>query len=118
MNRATVKAITIAKSLEEILLRATNQLSIIHHSEETVVHRVLYDVENTLQYVRDEIQKIKRPEAGQKVQEVKLLIKSLAKSLESWRLQYPDKSPVRIDNRRYYPFPFSLAFIIWQANLS
>ena len=95
-------------SLEETLLRSTAQLEELSQIpspvETSTIQRVLSDVENTVQYIREHIQTVKRNEAAKAAGKVKHLLGLLEKSLETWRMQYPDSSPLKIDNRLYSSF--------------
>ena len=108
-NKATSRTIATTLSLEETLLQSTTQLeelSRIPSSVETsTIQRTLTEVEHAVQYVHEHIQTVKRTEAAKAAGKVKHLLGLLEKSLETWRMQYPDASPLKIDNRLYSSFP-------------
>lgn len=99
MNQAAINALFSANQLKGDLEQCLQLLREISPASSP------YDVCSTLSSVEDRLsankahaQRITRSEASEVMEEVGRLIKEVEHSLENWRSQYPDSSPIKVNN--------------------
>lgn len=100
-NKATARAIVSAKSLQEVLEKSQIRLAELSQTESANIQLTLSEVEAAFQEVCNRIGQVKRSGAASAIGQVKELLGSLEKSLKEWRAQYPDNSPIKLDNSPY-----------------
>lgn len=103
-NKATTRAVIEATSLRDVLLNSKRQLeelSQVPGSDNAQISLTLNDVDQTIRSVSQEIGLLKRNAAAESIKEVRQLLASVKLAHSGWRAQYPDVSPIKIDNSSY-----------------
>jgi len=117
MNQAGINALFTANQLKGDLEQCLQLLREISPASLPYdVCSVLSSVEDRLLANKTHAQQIKRSEASEVMEEVWGLIKKVEHSLANWRSQYPDTSPIKVNNGM--PLDIFLAGLIYSPNVS
>ncbi|KAJ3817514.1 hypothetical protein F5880DRAFT_1492798, partial [Lentinula raphanica] len=102
MNRAAIKACFQTDQIKKDLKECACALAGISSSaSSSAVCPILFMVEERVSADWNEALKITRPEASEAIEEIRAMVEGLRKLLQEWRSQFPDTSPMRVNNGLY-----------------
>ncbi|KAJ3744493.1 hypothetical protein DFH05DRAFT_1525542 [Lentinula detonsa] len=106
-NKHTTRALFTVVNVSDAAYRLQSKIQTI-----SPLHTPIEEIQDTLRAVEDgsealryQIDSVTRPAIAEEVKEARAILESLDRVVCAWRLEYPDSSPVKIDNRKYFLDP-------------
>ncbi|KAJ3735859.1 hypothetical protein DFJ43DRAFT_1150625 [Lentinula guzmanii] len=106
-NKHTTRALFTVTNVSDAACRLQSKIQTI-----SPLHTPIEEIQDTLRAVEDgsealhyQIDSVTRPAIAEEVKEARAILESLDQVVCAWRLEYPDSSPVKIDNRKYFLDP-------------
>ncbi|KAJ3965570.1 hypothetical protein EV361DRAFT_810492 [Lentinula raphanica] len=105
-NIKTTRALITVSSLKQAAFDLQVKLSNLSSSQPSAdIHSTLSTVEDGQDTLRFQATSIGNSKASREAAEVLEILESIQESLKLWRQEYPDTSPVKIDNSEYFKNP-------------
>ncbi|KAJ3897615.1 hypothetical protein F5879DRAFT_995775 [Lentinula edodes] len=102
-HKRTIQALVTVSSLTEAIRKLeerTRDLSPSRTTEE--IHEALCTVEDGSEILRHQLLSVTRPAISEELKQAREMLDALDQVTSTWRLEYPDSSPVKINNRKYF----------------
>ncbi|KAJ4001071.1 hypothetical protein F5050DRAFT_1561567 [Lentinula boryana] len=106
-NKHTTRALFTVTNVSDAACRLQSKIQTI-----SPLHTPIEEIQDTLRAVEDgsealryQIDSVTRSAIAEEVKEARAILESLDQVVCAWRLEYPDSSPVKIDNRKYFLDP-------------
>ncbi|KAJ3854271.1 hypothetical protein EV368DRAFT_80788 [Lentinula lateritia] len=102
-HKRTTQALTTISAITEATRGLKAQIEAISSSHTSAeINTILCTVEDNSDALRHHISSVTRTAVSEEVKEARAMLDLLDQVVSVWRTNYPDSSPVKIDNRKYF----------------
>ncbi|GAW07329.1 serine threonine protein kinase [Lentinula edodes] len=102
-HKRTTQALTTISAITEATRGLKAQIEAISSSHTSAeINVILCTVEDSSEALRRHISSVTRTAVSEEVKEARAMLDLLDQTVGTWRVEYPDSSPVKIDNRKYF----------------
>ncbi|KAJ3797277.1 hypothetical protein GGU11DRAFT_756848 [Lentinula aff. detonsa] len=102
----TTRTLILVSSLTKAACQLENQLTIIASSQTAAeIQSILCAVEDRIETIRHQLSSVTGIRIPEEAKQVVEILDAVELSVEVWRREYPDTSPVKLDNRKHFLDP-------------